>query len=368
MKKIVIVANSDLTFDQRLQRIARTLYDEGYSIVLLGRAFEHSPPLARALYPQQRLHLKFQKGKLAYIELNIRIFLWLLGQRMDALCSVDLDTLPACWLLKKLRPVCLIHDAHEYMEQVPEVFDRPITRWFWRQIALTFLPAVDLAYTVSQSLVVEFKKVYQKEFGLIRNIAQWQTADLNLPNPYGSGYWIFLGAVNRGRGLEEFLEVLPQTNRRLLVLGTGDRLAFLRQRVQEEGLDHLVIFAGKVTPELARRYLKDAWAGINLLTDEGLSYRYSLANKFFDYVHAGIPQICIDFQEYKILNELHEVAILTPLEKEKIMAACVIISQPEIRQRLIRHTAFARQEWNWQMESKALLAMYQKYLPLKSLT
>lgn len=55
--------------------------------------------------------------------------------------------------------------------------------------------------------------------------------------------------------------------------------------------------------------------GINLLTDEGLSYRYSLANKFFDYVHAGIPQICIAFPEYKKLNVEHEVALLTNLEQ-----------------------------------------------------
>lgn len=364
MKKIIIVANSDLTFDQRLQRITGTLYGAGYSVEILGRAFNHSPPLQMAPYPQQRLNLFFQKGKLAYIELNIRIFLWLIRQKMDALCSVDLDTMPACWLYKKLRPVCLIHDAHEYMEQVPEVFDRPLTQWMWRQIAQICLPSVDFAYTVSQSFVQEFRRIFQKEFGLVRNIAFLKEPDMNEPNPYGSGYWVFLGAVNRGRGLEEFLEVLPFTKRQLLVLGAGDRLEALKEMVQKAELDHLVIFAGKVTPDKARRYMMDAWAGINLLTDEGLSYRYSLANKFCDYVHAGIPQICIDFQEYQILNAEFEVAVLTPLIKEKLLIACELISNPDIRQRLIQQTTLARREWNWQKESEELLRLYQKHLPL----
>jgi hypothetical protein len=101
-----------------------------------------------------------------------------------------------------------------------------------------------------------------------------------------------------------------------------------------------------------------AWAGINLLTGEGLSYRYSLANKFFDYVHAGIPQICIAFPEYQKLMKEFEVGVLCGIDKESILAASQIISLPEKQKHFRHESKKARQAWNWQNESRKLIEIY----------
>lgn len=358
-RKILIAANSDLCFDQRLQRIASTLVDAGYTVTLLGRSFPQSPPLAVEKFDQRRVSLWFQKGKLAYAELNFRLLTNLLFSKIDALCSVDLDTLPACWLIKKIRGIKLVYDAHEYMEEVPEVFERPLTRWIWSRVAKNLIPSSDLAYTVSQSLAAEFKQIYKVNFGLVRNITLLQEVP-NYPKvgKLGSGYWVFLGAVNRGRGIEEFLEVLPATNRKLVILGSGDRITEIKKMISERSLDHMVTFCGKVKPQEAREIMHYAWAGINLLTNEGLSYYYSIANKFFDYLHAGIPQICIRFPEYELLNKEHEVAVLCQLNTKSLKAATELISNPEIQQKLRNETKLARQTWNWQRESENLISMY----------
>ena len=357
-RKIIIVANSDLTFDQRLQRIASSLDLAGYQVSMLGRSFHHSVALPSANYPQSRIALYFQKGKLAYLELNIRLFFKLLQEKYDGICSVDLDTLPACWLAKKVKGGKLIHDAHEYMEQVPEVYHRPVTRWVWGQIAKSMLPAADLCYTVSQSLVEEFRKKYNVRFGLVRNIALLESDDPAIETAEKQGYWVFLGAVNQGRGLEEFLEVLPATNRKLVVLGTGDVLDKVKEKAERLLVSDQVIFKGKVPPAEARAILRHAWAGINLLTDEGLSYRFSLANKFFDYVQAGIPQICIAFPEYEKLNKEYPVAVLTRLEINALRAATEVISLPEKQHELRAAAALARHAWNWEKEAENLIRMY----------
>ncbi|MFC7669823.1 hypothetical protein ACFQT0_22475 [Hymenobacter humi] len=65
-------------------------------------------------------------------------------------------------------------------------------------------------------------------------------------------------------------------------------------------------------PAALREVTRHAAVGIMLLENIGLSYYYSLANKFFDYVHAGIPQVLIDFPEYRALNEQFDVAELVP--------------------------------------------------------
>jgi glycosyltransferase involved in cell wall biosynthesis len=356
-KKIILAANSDLSFDQRMQRICQTLDQAGYHVFILGRCFPKSIELANENYQQERISLWFQKGKLAYIELNFRIFFNLLFQKTDAFYSVDLDTLLACWWLAKLKGKKLIHDAHEFMEEVPEVYNRPITKKIWRWIGKSFVPGTDLAFTTSQTIGVELEKIHHKKYGLVRNIAHLTEIETHENRPKETGFWVFLGAVNQGRGIEEFLEILPYTNRKLVILGDGDRMEAIQKLVSDKSIEHLVEFRGKVKPAEARKIMINAWAGINLLTDEGLSYRYSLANKFFDYVHAGIPQICINFPEYKLLMNDFEVGVLSSLQKDSILAATQIISLPEKQLLYRQQTQMAKKVWNWQSESKKLLEL-----------
>ena len=357
-RKILIAANTDYRFDQRLQRIYASLSQAGYSVELLGRQFENTPEIHAAAI---HLPLWFRKGKLSYLELNIRFLYYLVQNKTDAICSVDLDTLPACWLASKLNRSILIQDSHEYMAEVPEVAFRPFTKKIWNLIARTFLSACRLRYTVSQSLVDEFSSVYGQHFELVRNMAVLRTESLlqaEIPGLPEKDYLVFLGAVNRGRGLEEILEVLAERDETLLIIGSGDLMEEIKNRVNQYKLGKRVFFTGKVLPEQASFLLKKARCGVNLLRDEGLSYRYSLANKFFDYVHAGIPQICIDFPEYRKLMQEHEVGLLTGIAKKDIHAALDEMKSPAAQARFSAAAAQAREVWNWQEESRHLLVLY----------
>jgi hypothetical protein len=241
------------------------------------------------------------------------------------------------------------------MAEVPEVYDRPLTRKVWHRIARLFLPGVDLAYTVSQSLVEEFERVYQKKFHLIRNIAKLEQTEEPAET---EGFWVFLGAVNQGRGLEQFIPLLHHSKRQLVILGDGDKMEEIQQLVNNEKLNERVVFAGKLPASEVRKILPKAWAGINLLTDEGLSYRYSLANKFFDYVHAGIPQICIRFPEYETLVKEYSVGVLADMTESSIEKAMEEISTEENQQHFRTEALKARKIWNWQNEEKNLIRLY----------
>jgi hypothetical protein len=52
--------------------------------------------------------------------------------RYDAVCSVDLDTLPAgCLSHAACAASGRVFDAHEYFTEVPEVTGRPVVQWVW---------------------------------------------------------------------------------------------------------------------------------------------------------------------------------------------------------------------------------------------
>jgi len=55
---------------------------------------------------------------------------------------------------------------------------------------------------------------------------------------------------------------------------------------------------------------QQAWLGINLLDGTSKNYQYSLANKFFDYMHAEVPSINMAFPTYKRYIDADKVGLV----------------------------------------------------------
>jgi len=146
----------------------------------------------------------------------------------------------------------------------------------------------------------------------------------------------------------------------LWICGEGNYSDQCRQLIKKYGLEKKVIMLGMKTPEELRIIATDAYAGINLVEPLGLNQIYSLANKFFDYIHAGIPQLTMDFPEYKKINDMVETAILIDqLSPEIISSALNNLLQNEVLySRLIMNCPEAASIYNWQNEERKLKLFY----------
>src|SRR5689334_21569811 len=107
-----------------MARICSALSNAGFDCVLIGRKRKKSKRVESVDYDQKRLFCFFEKGKLFYLEFNIRLLFYLLFSKMDAICSIDLDTAMPGMMVAKLRRKKFIFDAHELFTEVPEVKDR----------------------------------------------------------------------------------------------------------------------------------------------------------------------------------------------------------------------------------------------------
>lgn len=364
--KIIFTVTNDLSFDQRMQRICGTLAENGYVVTLIGRNLPGSIPLETTAFQQKRLHCYFQKGFLFYAEYNLRLFLYLLFAQYDAVCSIDLDTLAAGCFASLIRRKKRIFDAHEYFTEVPEVVDRPFVKAFWSWIARICLPFYQQAYTVGPALAGIFQQKYGLKFEVIRNVPMRTDAMLKKPEVHPTALpkrILYQGALNEGRGIETMLLAMPMLeNVELVLAGEGDLSTELRQKADALGLGDRVKFLGYVKPADLKKLTAEAWLGLNLLENRGLSYYYSLANKFFDGVQAGIPLLTMDFPEYRALNAELEVAVLLPALTPEVVAASVhkLLTHPDLYEKLSQNCQIARTEWNWEREKAILLDIYQK--------
>ena len=362
LKRIVFTVTNDLTYDQRMQKICRSLAGAGYSIQLIGRERDFSISLNKEPFEQTRLKCIFDKGKLFYIEYNLRLLIYLTFSQFDAACAIDLDTIAPVYIIGKLKGAKLIYDAHEYFTEVPEVVRRPKVQKVWQRVEQMFVPKFDLIYTVSEGLAELFHQKYNKEVSVIMNAPVLEEGDTIYATTKNPKFILYQGALNEGRGLEHLIDAMRDIDCTLKLAGEGDLSEQLRNRVKAQGLEHKVSFTGYVQPNDLKKLTAEAYIGINLVENIGLSYYYSLSNKFFDYIHAGIPQVCIGFPEYEKLNEKYDVAVLTKdCSKDEISAAVNrLLMDENLYQKLQKNCEVCTRDLNWQKEEKKLLNLYER--------
>lgn len=355
---IVFTVTNDLNYDQRMQRISSTLADNRYKVTLVGFNKKNSQPVINQNFDQQRITVLFKKGKLFFIEYNIRLFFWLLFRNFDIYGAIDLDTVMPVFINAKLKGKICVYDAHEFYEELPELVDRPVIQKFWKTVAKIFLSRIKNNYTVSQSIADALSDKYKQPYSVIRNvpILQKESSEQHAKQ----NQILYQGALNKGRGLEELIDAMEMINADLIIAGEGDLSNEIRAFAAGKNYSHRIHFTGLLSPEALKEKTLQAKVGVNLVAHLGLSYYYSLSNKFFDYIQAGIPQVTMDFPEYRLINSKYNIAILIDsLSAEKIAEAVnALLNNTTLYNTLSENTESAKQELNWSNEQKKLLEFY----------
>lgn len=364
-RKIVFTVTNDLSYDQRMQRICTTLSGQGANVLLVGRTTSSSQVLPAFSFKTKRLNCLFQKGKLFYLEYNLRLFLLLLTLRCDAICAIDLDTLLPATLVARLLGKKLGYDAHEFFTEVPEVVGRKKVQAVWHAVAKFCIPKTDFRYTVGPKLAVKLEEVYGAPFQVVRNMPFLQPVDppvaslsgISLPDQFV----LYQGALNVGRGLEALIKASRHLSMPVVLAGEGDLSQELRALTKRENLQDRVVFLGFVAPAVLKGLTQKAFIGYNLLENLGQSYYYSLANKFFDYTMAGVPCLNSAFPEYVALQDQYNLSVSCNLnEKDIIETVNGLVKNQEHYNLLCQNCIKAREELNWENEARTLASIYER--------
>lgn len=361
VKKIIFTINNDPATDQRMRRICGSLAAAGYTVELLGRKMT-TLPLPPAGFTVKRLRTIIKKGPLSYAEINLRLFCSLLFRRADIFCAIDLDTILPVYLVSRLKRTVRVYDAHEYFSELREVVRRPFIQKIWQRIEAFALPRFPNGYTVSQSIADAFRQRYGVQYQVIRNLPSRSYQALTMEKR--KKRLLYQGAINEGRAIENLLEAMLTVDAELDLYGAGNRLAACQEICREKGLEKKVFFRGQISPAQLRLVTGGYWAGINLVEAEGLNQYYSLANKFFDYIDAGIPQVTMNYPEYRRVQNEFEVAVLVDTVQPAEIAAALnhLLNDIVVYQRLTENCRRAAETYCWENEEKDLLSFY-KNLP-----
>jgi glycosyltransferase involved in cell wall biosynthesis len=353
-QRVIATVINDIHTDQRMQRICTTLAENGYDVILVGRKLSDQQHLN---YPftTKRWKCFFNAGILFYMEYNLRLFLFLLFVKYDIVHSVDADTIIPCVLISKIRNKKVIFDAHEWFSEVPELKDRNFKKRIWKWVENTFIPKTNGRITVSETLSIKFFELYKVNFEVVRNVPfLYQEKKEGVIN---EKYILYQGAINEGRGIELLCEASEKLPINVVIAGDGPLLFPLKKQY---GMIENVRFLGQLNPNDLAKWTENAYLGYNLLENKGLSYFYSLSNKFFDYMKFGVPSLNSQFPEYQQIIESYDCGICIPYEVDVLIKNVILLlKNEEFYKKLKKNSELAHDFFNWDVESKVLIHLYQ---------
>ena len=327
----------------------------------VSRRYDHNERSQPSDFTHHPIQTKNKRGPLFYLELNFKIYNELRELKPDLIYSVDLDTLVCCSRYARKTKKQLLFDAHELFYGVPELESKRMKKWIWKRVAKSFIPKVDGAMTINGSLKDYYQNKYSTPFSIVRNVPL--ALNIETKSSVKNNKRIaYLGAVNKGRGVELMLYALTELkDYTFSIMGDGDCLQEMKDLAKELGVDDRTSFHGYTEPKDITSLLRECSLGINALVATSDNYRYSLANKFFDYMHYHLPSINMRFPEYEsLVNEYNVGTLIDNYCVEDLVKA---IRSYEDERKYLEHTTNCKtykSQFTWEREKQVLLDLVAK--------
>jgi glycosyltransferase involved in cell wall biosynthesis len=189
---------------------------------------------------------------------------------------------------------------------------------------------------------------------------------IELKIPGAKNLLLLQGAgLNEFRGVEEMVYAmifLEASSFHLLIIGDGDVFKKLEKIIEQNQLSEKITLIQKMPFGILSHFTRKAKLGISIDKAFVTNHKYSLPNKFFEYLHAGVPVLSSRLIEQERLINQYEIGAFIEDHRPENIAWKVreIFDNPELLDRWKQNTCLAKQELNWENESKILLDIFKQ--------
>ena len=388
--KICMVVISDLRYDVRVYKEAKSLADAGYQITLIGfnseclqKESKESDGLRIVQFPAFYKNESncFQRTRriLSIFKLIASIYLLTLRTKAKVYHAHDIEAILPAFLSSKIHKGKFVYDSHELFSGffAPKKF----TKYWLRMCCTTLLEKAiigkaDYVITVNEPIAAELSK----RFGIPKPVVL-----MNCPNRvpikntkrlkqifgldedvkiviYQGGFFL------RDRPLDNLIRSAPYIKNAIIVLLGFDQHGSkekLQQLTKELRLENRVKFLPPVPHQALLEYTASADVGVMPAVGDNLSGYYYLPNKIFEYLMAGIPIACGDLPEMgRVIKECDVGEVFDARNPRDIARAINKIINDEKRLERLKRNArkAALEKYSWEIEEKKLSAVYEEIM------
>jgi glycosyltransferase involved in cell wall biosynthesis len=380
--RVAMLLRNPYTHDTRVEKEARSLRDAGFAVTVVADARPDLPAhetrdgieVVRVGRPSARVPLlRFLRGGRRFRRILIDL-------RPDILHAHDSDALEPVASAAGELGVPFVYDAHDLWLGRPRrgrgrLYFALNQAWF-TAVERRLLPRAAAWITVSPPIARHLERRYGiGPVELVPNYPERAEAAVSprplrqLPAantiPAAAPIVLYLGALIAGRGIEHLVAAVPllRTGAHLVLLGAGGQADELRGVARRMGVVERVHLAGPVSSDEVVAYAASADIGVSPIVPSSLNYRYSLPNKVFQYMAAGLPVVASDLPQVSEVVEGSGAGRCVDTRRPEAIAAAIdgILQDRAVAVAMgsAGRTAI-RERYNWRVAEATLLATYER--------
>ncbi len=295
----------------------------------------------------------------------------------DVYHANDLDTLEICGKVARQRKARLVYDSHELWLESSRylIATNLLNRIRLRKIEQKYAPRADAVIAVTPLRGEKMQQMYPS----IKNLVIVENAPEKLVQLPPTGRLrsminakpetviaLYQGVICPERGLEELLEaarLVKNPTVRFVVIGMDTWNGTLQKLAQDMQLGDRITFLPPVPSEELPEITVDADMGFILFRNTCLNHYYSLPNKLYEYMMAGVPIVSSDFPELsRVLKEVGSGITVDPDSPAAIASAVDKLAGNQLLRDRMKNSGrtAALKKYNWEPQSKLLREMYRK--------
>ena len=371
MYNIHLVMNS-FRPDKRVLKEALALADAGIFnkiiiIALKSQGFPESEtvnntvtvwrvPLRTKILPSK---LFFQTIK--YFEWQVKIKKFIKNKKIEVVHCHDLGTLPVGIKIKRQTRCKVIYDAHELETEKNNLAG--IKKLYRKKVEKRLIKKIDHFISVSPSII----EWYQDKYGvtdvtLLRNIPDKrikQETGINLRDKCdldkNSILFVYCGYFFKNRGIEVLVNLFSELDKNIhiLFLGKGELAGFIEESAK---IFLNIHYYGFIPYEKLISSMASCDVGIMVKDNrQSLSQYFSLPNKFFLYLDAGLPVMVSQSLDVEQLIERLDIGWKAAIDNVKDKIKALKKNEISLKKQNVR---YASKSLDWNIEKGSLIDAY----------
>ncbi len=353
MKKIVMCVWNDYDNDDRIQKKANTL-SKKFKVIVKSVCKKTKP------YPSKQINenltvqyywfdssIKWFVNRLVFNEVFWKDKI----EEADIYDCNDPDTLYAGVLAKNKYGSKIVYDSHEYWKGTRrKEYTFYYTLYSYVGNTLQYLRQemwigkVDKIICVSGSIKRILEDRYKKPTYLIQNYSKKETFDINFQNKIAKKQVVFVGSKFR-LGAERFLNDFAEKGYKVIVIGNAKRT------------NPKITYTGFISKPEYMKILKDSLIGVGYMTITCDNIKYSLPNKLYEYIQAGVvPIVNYDNIDSSKIVTKHNIGVSVKDSDYNITTLITTINKNLLKYQT--NLLKSRELMNWEINEDKLLDIY----------
>jgi glycosyltransferase involved in cell wall biosynthesis len=350
--------------DSRVKKEIKSLLTQNFKVTLIS--VNSKEQFLEDHYIIRNKQNNFKIRGIKFLILSSKFIFKILNsiKNLDYIHCNDAQTLHLGLLGKIIKPkIKLIYDTHELAKDQGGNKLAECYYYFIEKIGIKFANKV---ITVSPPIADFYRKEYNIPLPLVVMNCPPKTKIIKTNNIFREKFklapenkiFLYQGGLAKNRKIELLIDTFKDLDPKkfsLIFMGYGPLMGYIISAAQEY---KNIFFHEAVNSSVLLDYTSCADFGFVILNTDILSYYYSLPNKFFEYLNAGVPVISNNlFEVGKIIKDLEVGFVLENDTKEELIHLIKNTEDANLP-RLKVNLAKARDIYNWENQEVELLKAY----------